>query len=72
MESVNKHFVVYRHNLPSYEDFYNNIMKKNIMCLFGEELTRQWKCKQEWIRNGSIDFDYLDFHYGKFRFLSCV
>ncbi|OTF81288.1 hypothetical protein BLA29_005996 [Euroglyphus maynei] len=62
------YFIIYSgQQLPSYEEFYNNVMKKNIACLFrSQSLTEQWKSRKEWIANNTddINFDHLVNKYG--------
>ncbi|KAH9526821.1 JmjC domain-containing protein 4 [Dermatophagoides farinae] len=56
----NDYFIDYSDQLPSYEHFYENVMRKNIACMFGPQLTEQWTCRKEWTIDGqSIDFDHL-------------
>ncbi|XP_027198348.2 2-oxoglutarate and iron-dependent oxygenase JMJD4-like [Dermatophagoides pteronyssinus] len=69
MELLHDNFIIYSEQLPSYNEFYNNVMKQNKACLFGSKLTEQWKCRNEWLSNNDdsnrINFDYLAKKYGK-------
>lgn len=65
MNRINQHFIVYE-ELPSYREFYEDVMKKNICCLFSNKLTANWRCRREWIEqsNGNIDIDKLNALFG--------
>ena len=64
MEIINPYFIRYT-ELPEYEEFYENVMSKNIVCSFPSELTQKWSCRKDWVTDsGSINFEYLDKNYG--------
>lgn len=66
MEFINRNYCVCSTNL-TYEDFYNNLMKLNLMCLFDCNLTKDWFCRKEWILNDKINFELLKEKYGNLK-----
>lgn len=65
MQSVNPYFCVFPQELPSYEEFYNNVMKKNIVCLINEQLTINWLSRQNWTKNGTdVNVEFFQQNYG--------
>lgn len=64
MNISNQYFVNYSNQLPTYEEFFNNVMKKNLVCLFNSNLTENWICRKEWIIDDQINFSFLSKNYG--------
>lgn len=50
------------YNTISYEDFFNNHMRKNIPCII-RNIGVNWEASKKWIKNDKIDFDYLSDQY---------
>lgn len=71
MQFINPFFCVFTGELPSYEDFYKNILSKNIVCLLDQQLTDDWDCRKSWVTNdGLVNLDFLKTKYGNYlRFL---
>jgi len=65
METVNAFYIRYK-SLPTYEEFYNDVMTKNILCVFPAELTSTWECRKDWITPGNgVNFRHLEESYGE-------
>lgn len=64
MEIINQYYINYANELPTYEEFFNNVMKKNLVCLFNSNLTKNWICRNEWITDDKINFSILSNKYG--------
>ena len=47
-----------------YLTFVEEFLLKNEPCLFRETLTRGWRARREWQRNGKPDLDYLASEFG--------
>lgn len=68
MKIINKYFyTIDDSNIISYKEFYDDIMNKNILCLFNKKYTDKWKARSEWISEGRINLDFLVDKYGNFE-----
>lgn len=51
------------YNSISYEDFFNNHMRKNVPCII-KNVGTDWEASKKWANNNKIEFDYLSNQYG--------
>jgi len=65
MQQINPYYCEIRANPLSYEDFYQNVIQKNIVCLLVEQFTKEWTCRRLWVKNGIPDLEYLRHKYGE-------
>ena len=57
-----------------YEHFFHNFLKQNKLCIFSSALTKHWRSRNEWVRDGKPNFDFLTSAFGNslFSFLVFV
>ena len=58
---------VYFHELPSYQQMFEQILLKNQLCIIGPQATSKWCSRLCWVTEiGTPDYDYLKRHFGKY------
>ena len=50
-----------------YDEFFSQFMLSNKMCVFSNEMTRSWRSRKEWVRNGKPNFEFLSDRFGRNR-----
>lgn len=62
---ANNKYVVTAHQVPSYQQFHDQCLKPNKVCLFKCSLLNDWPCRSRWLNeNGSINWQYFRETYG--------
>ncbi|BFZ21753.1 hypothetical protein BsWGS_24792 [Bradybaena similaris] len=58
--------IEYVDHVTSYEDFFQNILLKNQLCIIGSEATADWTSRKNWVASdGRPNFAYLLKHFGE-------
>lgn len=47
-----------------YEEFFRDFMETNQLCIFSSELTKDWRSRKEWVKDGKPNFDFLSKEFG--------
>lgn len=47
-----------------YEEFFRDFMETNQFCIFSSELTKDWRSRKEWVKDGKPNFDFLSKEFG--------
>lgn len=50
-----------------YEEFFEDFLETNQLCIFSSELTQHWRSRKEWVEDGKPNLDFLTKEFGNYK-----